>query len=1247
MAWTKAQEAAIHQRGANILVSAAAGSGKTAVLTERVVKRIVGNEEEKPIPIERFLIVTFTSAAANEMKERIASKLTEQIALLQAKEEGEKQIAYLEKQLSLLPMASISTIHSFCLKVIKAYFHRLGIDPNLRVGNQAELALMKLELLEQLLEDKFAEEDEDFLKLAEVYGNVQGLSPLVSLIIDIHTFSKSTPFPKMWLEEKVALFEKTYEQLEESPWAKQMKDYFLSQVLDLQTLFEEALTMCNKPNGPILYQATLEMDYAFLKEVTEESSLGEIITAIEQTQFGRLPGKKQECDEGLKERVKSYRELTKEVVKGLKGDTVFLKDEKLLAHIPKVGGLMKALVELITCFEERYKEAKLEVGLVDYSDLEHYCMQVLIEPVCDERGQLIEVTYTEAAQELSEFYEEIYIDEYQDSNTVQETILKAIAEGSKEKGPTRFMVGDMKQSIYRFRLANPLIFARKYEQWEKYSLDQENNVKELCIDLSQNFRSRENILEGANELFEQLMSHEVGELEYDEFARLKVGNLYAEGNTEVLEEGALSGPIELHLLEENSEEEEEEEGELGDLKKVEKEALLVAHLIEKLLKGESNPTHVFDKEQGDYRPVEPKDIVILLRATKGKAEIFEKALLQKGIGAYAELGSSFFEALEVQTLIALLKIIDNPLQDIPLLTVLRSPIVGLSLDELVVLRKTLEGDSFYAAMEEAMRLQVASEKVISFMGDLKRWREERPQMSLEELLSNLYVETGYYRYVSMLPTGPKKKANLRMLKKYAEEYEKNSNGKLCSFIDYLDRLMETSEGLEEAKLVGDNENLVRIMSIHKSKGLEFGIVFLCNTDKKFNNQDIMKSVLQHSELGLGPDYVDVDRHIKYPTIPKMVIKNQIISENISEEMRVLYVALTRAKEKLFITGVIGDMDKKMASWSVYGERKTKALLPLGIKRGGSYLNWIGMALYAHPDLKEFRENRGLALNYQLEGRARWQLTLWHPSDLRVQDEKRKELTESKKALLEKWQPEEVYGQYKEEIYRRLNFEYAHQKASLLPTKVSVSDLKKLSMMPQQGATSFEGNLEKEKEVPHFIKQQESLKPTQRGTLIHTLFEQWDYLTVTLPEEIKEQVEQLVREHRLEEAVLPLIDYHKLSQFANSLVVRRMATSKKLWKEKQFIYLLKANEVEADYPEDEEILLQGVIDAFFIEEEGIVLVDYKTDYIDWQHKEEGIDRMKARYSIQLDLYAKALKEITGLAVKEKWLYLYSIGEWVVL
>ena len=585
MPWTPMQQAAIDKRHANILVSAAAGSGKTAVLTERVFNRIVGNETEEGIDIDRFLIVTFTSAAAHEMKERIADKISKAIEALQVEEATEKIIektAYLERQLTLLAKASISTIHSFCLKCIKNYFTYLEIDPNIKVGNESELQVMKLDILEEMLEEAFdAEDNSDFMELAETYGSIRGLEPLMELILDLHTFSKSTIFPNEWLEEK--------SKLEGDVWKQELLEDIFENLKDLTKVYDEALKVTCQTAGPALYEPTLRGDLEQIQTVLElpRENMKDIVDHIYGINFGRLPSKKQECEETLKERVKAYRELAKDVVKSAQGVAKLLSDPYLEDKTKQASGLMQTLVKWVKEFDIRFSEAKKDKGLVDYNDLEHMCLKLFVRQEVDETGHKV-MAYTEVAKELADFYEEIYIDEYQDSNAVQETILGSIAL-AKEDGPTRFMVGDMKQSIYRFRLANPLIFAEKYHSFNKYEV--EGAHKDVCIDLSQNFRSRNNILEATNDLFSQIMSERVGELEYDEDAKLKVGNLYDSGDAQDYT-SEVAGAVELYLVEtgnatkEVGTESEELAGEanIQELKNIELEALMVAKKIGTLLR---------------------------------------------------------------------------------------------------------------------------------------------------------------------------------------------------------------------------------------------------------------------------------------------------------------------------------------------------------------------------------------------------------------------------------------------------------------------------------------------------------------------------------------------------------------------------------------------------------------------------------------------------------------------------------------
>lgn len=1265
MPWTPMQQAAIDKRHANILVSAAAGSGKTAVLTERVFNRIVGNELEEGIDIDRFLIVTFTSAAAHEMKERIADKISKAIEALQVEEATEKtieKIAYLERQLTLLAKASISTIHSFCLKCIKNYFTYLEIDPNIKVGNESELQVMKLDILEEMLEEAFdAEDNSDFMELAETYGSIRGLEPLMELILDLHTFSKSTIFPNEWLEEK--------SKLEGDVWKQELLEDIFENLKDLTKVYDEALKVTCQTAGPALYEPTLRGDLEQIQTVLElpRENMKDIVEHIYGINFGRLPSKKQECEETLKERVKAYRELAKDVVKSAQGVAKLLSDPYLEDKTKQASGLMQTLVKWVKEFDIRFSEAKKDKGLVDYNDLEHMCLKLFVRQEVDETGHKV-MAYTEVAKELADFYEEIYIDEYQDSNAVQETILGSIAL-AKEDGPTRFMVGDMKQSIYRFRLANPLIFAEKYHSFNKYEV--EGTHKDVCIDLSQNFRSRNNILEATNDLFSQIMSERVGELEYDEDAKLKVGNLYDSGDAQDYT-SEVAGAVELYLVEtgnatkEVGTESEELAGEatIQELKNIELEALMVAKKIGALLRGEGNPQVVYDKDLDKYRKVEPKDIVILLRSVQDKANLFEEALLREGIDAYADVSSNFFDAMEVQIMLSLLQIIDNPKQDIPLLTVLRSSIVGLDFDEILAIRKFEEEVDFYTAMCHYSETGAGSKTLNDFMLLLKHYREVAVLMPLEELMARLLIETGYYQYVGMLPAGAKKKANLKLLKKYAEDFEANSGVGLFAFLQYIDRLRTSGAKIGEAKLVGGSENLVSIMTIHKSKGLEFPIVFVCNANKQFNNQDLMKNVLMHHELGLGPKYTDLETNILYETLPFEAIKRRITSENISEEMRVLYVALTRAKEKLFITGTVKDLDKEVQKWSQFAIRETTGILPLGLKKSPSYLNWIGMSLFAHSKFDDLRDRMGMGQFYLFKGEGDWALNVIPAIQLIEEQQTLEEKVEAREFILDHWNVDEAYSEHKALIYNRLGYTYPYMKATTMPVKVTVSDLKKQAMLEvyEESKHTLGGEDEQTEEIiteselsysfddkviPRFMRQEENMQATVRGTLIHSVLEQIDFIQCKSADLIMAELDRLVETGKLHEEAARIVDVCKLERMATSTMIERMEKSKHVWKEKAFVYLLPANEVDETYDLEEEILLQGVVDTCFIEEEGLVIIDYKTDYVDGRKLKASIEKIKRRYQVQLDLYARALSEITGLPVKEKCLYLYHIDEWITL
>lgn len=1234
--WTPEQQLAINKRDATILVSAAAGSGKTAVLTERVLSRILGEIDQNPIEIDRFLIVTFTNAAAQEMKERITQKLSAELdKLYAAPEENAQKIAYLLRQMALISKASISTIHSFCLKTIKSYFNVLDIDPNLRIGSDSELSMIRNDILEDLMDTYLEEEDANFLKLAEVYGDANSLDRLKAIILELDLFSKSMPFPLEWLNQQVEKLKKPYTTLSELPWAEQLKKQIQDTIESSLMIYEKAIKLCKKPNGPERYETQLEQEVDYFKKIQQDTTLETMIEMIQNINFKSLPKqKKGECDETLKNQVQDYRNLVKDEIKVLKDNLKLVQDEVLLSQLPKVGQVMETLVHVIEQFEQNYTEAKKEAGLCDYNDLEHYCLKLLIQKDAD--GQ---VHYTDVAKELSEFYEEVYIDEYQDSNAVQETLLQAISEASSEHGATRFLVGDMKQSIYRFRLANPLIFAQKYQEWDNAT---ENlNASHISIDLSKNFRSRDIILEAVNDLFEQIMSPEVGELDYNEAAKLKVGNPYTDGLDQLEEQAQLSHTVELHILKTDEKENDIDE-ELEDLKNIEYEARMVADLIQKLLKGEGNPTHIYDKSLNAYRRVKASDIVILLRSPSNKAEFYETALEAIGIGAYSENQNSFFDTIEVKTMISLLKMIDNPLQDIPTLTVLRSPIVGLSFDELVMIRKSLPEGHFFEALQVYTESLEESHVLKHFMKQLEIYREESTTLKIETLLSKLYIETGYYQAVSMLPSGMIKKANLDLLKHYAMQYESNQNGHLFGFLHYLDKLQATKEGLKVAKLIPSHEDLVQIMSIHKSKGLEFSIVFLCDTGKPFNKQDLSKDILIHQDLGIAPHYLDVQQYVQYPSLPRLALKEQIKAEMISEELRILYVALTRAKEKLFITGTAKDEASKIEKWRIFADRQEKQILPYAIKKYCTYLDWIGMSLYAHEQVKDLRGKE--PLEYLFTGKSKWKVE-WH-NKIEIGTIEQKTQLLDKKSDLENWDTAVHYTPYKSEIERRLTFVYPHQKAIFLPTKVSVSEIKRNSPIDEEAISLFELEPpEVEVPMPSFMQTKQRETGARRGTLLHSIFEHLDYLKYTSEEAIQTELEKLVLEKKIEPEALKVVHVGRLAQMSQSPLIEKMRHAHTIEKEKAFIYLAPATLVDASYPQDEQILIQGIIDAYFIDEEGITLIDYKTDYIDSKNRQQEINRLKKRYKKQIEMYAIALENLLKIPVVHKVIYLYNINDFI--
>ncbi|ONI46043.1 helicase-exonuclease AddAB subunit AddA [Candidatus Epulonipiscioides gigas] len=1189
MDFTKEQKLAIDLRDKNILVSAAAGSGKTAILIERLVNKVLGVGGDR-IDIDRFLIVTFTKDAASEMKERIEAKLNDRMSNTC----DELEIDYIQKQLGLLGKTSISTIHAFCYKLIKTYFNQLNLEPNMKIGSDIDVNLLKQEILEEVIEEEFTKKNEEFYRLCDAYEKVNEIDYIKSILLKIYSFSQSTVFPKKWLEEKVSLLEQENASIFEESLFVDITDELKS----LEKLILRAIGLAEKPNGPAHYLNIFETDYQNLLNI-DKTNLFTIINSLNKIYFMKLPSKRKKSDlnENLKENAKSLRTDFKERIEYLTKTYGILVDETILAKTAQTGKIFREFIRLVNIFEEKYTIRKKEAGILDYNDLEHYAIELLIN---DNDGK---IEYTEIAKELGKYYKEVYIDEYQDVNDAQENILKAIS----NNGSISFMVGDVKQSIYKFRLTNPKIFLNKYETFKKSIKEFENN--NVCIDLSKNFRSRKNILMAVNDIFGQLMNENVGDIVYDETQQLYVGNEYDFGQVT-----DIATHCELHLLEilknkdvpDNDINKDNNVNE-SDSSNVELEAKMVANLIKDIVKGNANPKIIYDKQIGAYRPVEFRDIVILVRSKKNST-IFEEELHKMNINAYAEVSKSFFNAIEIELMINFLKIIDNINQDIPLISVLRSSLVGLDFNELSDIRtQSLEG-SFYEACKSFM-VNNKNDKLIEFFNMIYNFRKLANMVPVSELINQIYLETGYLRYVTMLDNGELKASNLRILKQEAINFEENMQTGLFNFINYLNKLSNNPENLlQQAKLGTDQNNLVKIKSIHKSKGLEFPIVFLSNSHTKFNTTDIQEDILIHNELGFGAKLRDVALSLDYTTLPYLAIKNKIKNENISEEMRILYVALTRAKEKLIITGITDNYDKLIKDSMLYSEEKMDILT---IRKQTSYLKWIMLSLMTNKYINPATGTKD----------ALWSIKKWSSKDFALNQTE--QIAHPMIDNILNQITKISYSENKINIFEKLNYKYVHQLATTLPQKTTV--------------TQFQNNIQnsnREAYIPKFIKETNfhKHKSLLRGNIIHEVFEHLDYLKYTSVEAIKTNLIKLIKDKKIDSQALEIIDINTLYSFANSDIICRMRKSSLSFKEQSFIYEMPLDEFIG-----ETVLVQGIVDAYFEEEEKIILIDYKTGLLN----KNNINK----YEKQINLYATALEAITKKFVIEKYLYLYTIDEFI--
>ena len=1241
--WTNEQLQAIKTRRCNLLVAAAAGSGKTAVLVERIIRIIT--DEENPVDIDKLLVVTFTSAAASEMRERIAAAISKAL-------EKSPNSKNLQRQLTLLSRANITTMHSFCLDVIKNYFYTIDLDPSFRIGDETEATLIKNEILEELFEEYYEEDNEEFKDLIEAYSGSKDDLKLKEMILSLYRFSMSGPWPEQWLVEKAEDFNiSTIDDLDKSPWVKVLKDSLRVELEGFLNMYKKAINIINDTDGLEPYLEAFNSDYDYLERAyaSLNENLNSIYIALNSITFIKLKTvkKNQVSDENAQNTVKSIRDSVKKKIKSLIESTFEFTPQEALDGIIGVYPFMKSLASVTLEFSKRFNEKKREKNILDFNDLEHLCLKILIDR--DENNNIIP---SKVAEHFMEFFDEVLVDEYQDSNNVQETIIDLVSRRRFEESNV-FMVGDVKQSIYRFRQAKPELFLDKYN---RYSLEEGSNDRK--IQLYKNFRSREEVIEGVNYIFKMVMSQTVGELEYTDEEALNLGASFEEVNDD---ESIVGGEIELHILDKSGIIKEKVEDSFDDDDEIAKEeeedidgitleAKIVAKRIKELFEiKDGKRFKVFDKDTKEYRDVKYKDIVILLRATKNWAEIFLDELGSEGIPVYADTGSGYFESIEIRTIMSLLKIIDNPLQDVPMIATLRSPICGFTAEELSDLRLLNKDLYFYELIKEVSEgiHEINEElkfKCSKFIDDLSKWRERAIYTPIDEFIWYLYMDTAFYGYVGAMPNGKLRQANLKILFQRAKQYESTSFKGLFNFINFINKLRKSSGDMGSAKVLGENEDVVRIMSIHKSKGLEFPVVFTSGMGKQFNLMDLSNSILYHEELGFGPNFVNLETRNSYSTLAKEAIKKRIRLETLSEEMRILYVAFTRAKEKLIITGATSNLEKSINSWVSSASLDENIILPSEVLKGKSYLDWIAMAMCKHTCGEKLRGVTGATRELITSDFSKWDIKFWT-----------KELLTVDKNLesVDKVEDESMFITSKnvvvdKEISRRLDYKYKFIEGAMLPSNISVSDLKKKEFTyGDEIHDTVEVFKEKEVLKPKFLKEEKGLSAAERGTVIHYVMQRLNYDRVSTISEIKAQIEEMVLDNSLTEKEASTVWYKKIYNFFNSNLGKRLLKAYKderlVSRELPFFTELSSveykPELNKDVYVDEKIRLQGIIDCFFEEEDGIVLLDYKTDYVE----EEKVDEIIERYRAQLKYYKDALEKITEKRVKESYLYLFGIDK----
>ena len=1178
MPWTKQQQKVIDQRDADILVSAAAGSGKTAVLVERIIQKIT--DEKHPIDVDHLLVVTFTKAAAGEMKERIMAALDEKVREFPGNQ-------HFVKQLSLIHKAQITTIHSFCMNLIRDYFYVLGIDPNTAPGDEGRLSAIRKEILDDLLEEAYEKKEEDFINLIESYSPGKNDNIISEYILKLYENARSHREPEKWLdqaEENISV--ETKEQFDQAPFMKIILRDARFSIDGAYDTIQEALELALSPGGPYFYEKTLRKDLEIIIKIKEAQTFSELCESFVKMEKPRLSGRKKktdEIDEMLQDQCKYERNQAYNLLDDLKAAYFYENESEIFHELRKIKSPLKGLIGLTREFMIRYDEKKKNENIMDFDDMEHFALELLIDHY-DEEGNPVP---SKIAREKSDGYEEIYIDEYQDSNYIQDAILRSVSKES-EGGHNMFMVGDVKQSIYSFRLARPELFLEKYHGY------QQKGEEYQLIELRNNFRSRSEVLTFVNDVFYQIMHEDLGNIEYTQNVALVPTMEFEQG---------CDAQTELLLLESNEVKDSEEDA-------VVLEARMIATRIHEMIDGE-DPMMVTGKdEEGNMilRKAQYSDIVILLRSMKTNAEVIQKELMNAGIPAFANNQKGYFDTVEIRTLLSLLSVVDNIYMDIDLAAVLRSPMIGMSEEELGRLKVDGEKDSLYECLCETKDKMEKSKKALELLDLL---RDAKTYLPLTQLIWLALEKSGYYHYAGAMPQGKKRQGNILMLVEHAKAFESSQIKGLFHFVRFIEQCREYDMDYGEANTMSEDQDLVRISSIHKSKGLEYPIVFVSKIHQKFNLRDGNGSMIFHGDYFIGADHVDPVYRTRKKTILKNLIKNQMTRESLGEELRVLYVAMTRAKEKLILTGI----KKDDIDWNAKGE--VTAIERLS---GRSYFDWIKKALPMIP-------------------KQDYRLKLYTLEDLLWQQEGNELLHEMNRHIFYERLNDQIPNENVKALKESFAYHYRNEAETKGRLKYSVSEIKRMSQAADTEEVMYSSVfMEKEKRIPSFVKKTEKISAASKGTIIHKVFELLDFSKDYTMKSLNEDIERWISLGKLKKEYEKVIYRKEILALTRSELGKRMkeaAQKKLLYKERQFVTGIPFSDMNKDAKTDDFVVVQGIIDVYFEEEDKIILVDYKTDRV----REGEEDILIRRYRAQMESYQQALEKITGKCVKE--IYIYSV------